>query len=346
VVLQLSAGLRARGHDTQVVAVLTPGAERDHPFVLALRDLKIPVHVLLVGGRAYLEERREVVRLAQKLGSQVLHTHGYRADILHGASARAAGARHLMTLHGFVSGTWRDRLYEWLQVRAARTADAVIAVSKPIEQRLKAAHIFSNVHVLRNAIGPVDGLSRDSARDRLALPAEVPVVGWVGRLNEEKGPDLFVRALAAAPSQLHGIMVGDGPMREKVAALAASLGMTGRLHMAGNVAGASRYFSAFDALAMTSRTEGTPMVMLEAMQAGVPVVTTMVGGIPDIVGDKEAWCCDPADLGALARAMDGAVNDKTGRERRVASAMELVVTRFDLASWIEKHEQLYRLPNS
>jgi glycosyltransferase involved in cell wall biosynthesis len=342
VALQLSRGLRQRGHDVQVAAVLTPGTEQDHPFLEALHDLGIPVHVILVRGRAYLREQRAVEQLARSLGTDVLHTHGYRADILHGSSARAVGARHVMTLHGFVSGNWRDRLYESLQLRAARSAESVIAVSQPIVDRLYASGTRENVRLVRNALGVAhDPFSRKEARQRLGLRDDLALVGWVGRLSEEKGPDLFVRALASSASHVEAVIIGDGPMREQVAQLAAELGVQHRLHMTGNVPQASRYFSALDALAMTSRTEGTPMVMLEAMNAAVPVVTTMVGGIPDVVSQQEAWCCPPGDVQALASSFAEAVQDSPLRVARIARAASLVADRFNVDRWLDDHLQVY-----
>jgi glycosyltransferase involved in cell wall biosynthesis len=340
--LQLSLGLQQRGHDVHVAAVLAPGTERAHPFLEALRDLEVPTHVIIVGGRSYLEERRAVERLSCSLATGVLHTHGYRADVLHGASARAVGARHVMTLHGFVSGTWRDRLYEHLQIRAARSADSVIAVSQPIVERLYKSGVRQTVQLLRNAQGAAkDPHSRASAREQLGLPGNLPLVGWVGRLSEEKGPDLFVRALSVSASYVHGVMIGEGPMRESVVRLAKELGVDDRLHMIGSVPQASRYFSAWDALAMTSRTEGTPMVMLEAMNAAVPVITTMVGGIPDVVGNDDAWCCPPGDVQALATSFADAIQESPLRAARISRARALVVDRFSVERWLDSHVDLY-----
>ena len=342
VLLQLSRGLRQRGHDVHVAAVLTPGTEVAHPLLEALRDLEVPTHPILVGGRSYLNERRAVERLACSLATSVLHTHGYRADVLHGASARVVGARHVMTLHGFVSGNWRDRLYEHLQLRAARSADSVIAVSQPIVERLHASGVRHTVQLLRNALGAAhDPYSRAMAREQLGLPADLALVGWVGRLSEEKGPDLFVRALSASASHVNGVIVGDGPMRESVARLAAELGVDHRLYMVGSVPQASRYFSALDALAMTSRTEGTPMVMLEAMNAAVPVITTMVGGIPDVVSNNEAWCCPPGDVQALATSLAEAIQESPLRAARISRALTLVADRFSVERWLDSHVQVY-----
>lgn len=347
VVTQLAVALRSRGHDVHVAAVLSPGSEVDHPFVSRLRSLDVPVHTLLVGARDYLRERRAIGALADSLKISALHTHGYRADVLHGAVARKAGARHVMTLHGFVGGGWRDRVYEAMQIRAARRADVVVAVSRPIVDRLREAGVERQVRLLRNALGPnPQPLTRADARRALGLSGTDTLIGWVGRLSHEKGPDLFVEALAKSPPHIGGVLVGDGPLRDAVRSLAAARGVDARLVFAGGLSDARRYLSAFDAVTLTSRTEGTPMVLLEAMWAGVPIVTTMVGGIPDVVSDREAWCCAPGDSDGLARAYVectslGSAELARACQERTLRAQSIVQRVFGIDSWVEAHEDFY-----
>ena len=341
VVLQLAEGMRQRGHDVQVAAVLTPGSARGHPFVTALQNRGVPVHPLELGSRAYLAERRAITALTRRLQPVAMHTHGYRADVLHGPLARALRIAHVMTLHGFVGGNWRDRLYESLQVRAARHADAIVAVSRPIVDRLRQAGVTERVLLLRNAMAPAqNALNRDEARAVLGIP-EVPTIGWVGRVSHEKGPDQFVAALAKVPSPVHGVLLGDGPEREAVMAQAAALGVSGRLVAPGAMADARRYLAAFDALALTSRTEGTPMVLLEAMSQSVPIVTTMVGGVPDIVSEAEALCCVPGDIDGLATAFGEVVSKADAASARAARALALVEQTFGLEPWLDAYERLY-----
>ncbi len=342
VVLQLAAGMRQRGHDVQVAAVLTPGSASGHPFVTALENRGVPVHPLELGSRAYLAERRAIAALARRLQPVAIHTHGYRADVLHGPLARALGVAHVMTLHGFVGGNWRDRLYESLQVRAARRADVVVAVSQPIVDRLQHAGAARNVQLLRNGMAPAhEALSRDAARAMLGIPADVPAIGWIGRVSHEKGPDQFVEALAKAPTSIMGVLLGDGPERANVLAQAEKLGVSSRLLSPGAIADARRYLAALDALALTSRTEGTPMVLLEAMSASVPVVTTMVGGVPDVVSEAEALCCAPGDVSALAVAFGQIVSQADAARDRAMRAFGLVERTFGIESWLDGYERIY-----
>ncbi|GAB1342504.1 glycosyltransferase family 4 protein [Gemmatimonas sp.] len=343
VVVQLASGLRGRGHDVQVATVLAPGTQHDHPVVAALREHNIPVHVLVLGTRDYLGERRAVRALLRGMNAQVLHTHGYRADAVLGDVARRDGRAHVMTLHGFVGGSRRGRFYEWLQIQAARYANGVVAVSAPIQERLRGHGITRNVHLLRNAVAPVaNAYSRTEARALLKLPADVPLVGWVGRVSHEKGPDWFVEALARTSPDMHGVFVGDGPELAACLARATQLGVRERLHSTGMVPSASRYLAAFDALALTSRTEGTPMILLEAMWAGVPIVATAVGGVPQLLTSSEARLSAAGNVDELAQAMNECVVNAPRAAARAAAARERVARDFSPTAWTEQHEALYR----
>jgi glycosyltransferase involved in cell wall biosynthesis len=127
-----------------------------------------------------------------------------------------------------------------------------------------------------------------------------------------------------------------------VLAQAEKLGVSSRLLSPGAIADARRYLAAFDALALTSRTEGTPMVLLEAMSASVPVVTTMVGGVPDVVSEAEAFCCAAEDIDALACAFGQVVVGGAAVEDRRHRARALVERNYGVEPWLDAHEQLYQ----
>lgn len=343
VVVQLTSGLRSRGHDVHVATVLAPGTEHDHPIVEALRERNVPVHVLVLGTRDYLGERRAVRELMTRLNAQLLHTHGYRADAVLGDVARAMGRANVMTLHGFVGGSRRGRFYEWLQIQAARFANGVVPVSTPIAERLRGHGIVGNVQLIRNAVAPAaEALGREEARRLLRLPLEAPLIGWVGRVSHEKGPDLFVEALSRTAPEVHGAIIGDGPELAAVQQRARELGVADRLHTTGMVAGASRYLAALDGLALTSRTEGTPMILLESMWARVPIIATKVGGVPDLLSDREAVLCAPGNIDELAAAIDSVIDLPNEAAIRAAAAHERVARECSPDIWFEKHEALYR----
>ena len=136
-------------------------------------------------------------------------------------------------------------------------------------------------------------LSRADARRALGLPATGLIAGWVGRLSREKGIDVFIDALASLTDRtIHAAILGDGPERTTESARAESIAPS-RFRWLGAVPDAARYFAAFDLFVLSSRTEGLPMVMLEAMAAGIPIVATNVGGIPDLLSSSEGMLVAP-----------------------------------------------------
>jgi glycosyltransferase involved in cell wall biosynthesis len=340
----LAAGQVRRGHDVRVAAVLD--LEPDpHPFETALAQAGVASAPIRLAHRAYRAERRALAERFVAARAQVVHTHGYRADVQAGAVARRLAIPTLSTTHGFTGGDWKNRLFEWLQVRSLRRAGAVVAVSRPQVERLRAGGVAADrIHLLPNAWGGKGGAHpRGEARRELGIPAGCFAVGWVGRLSFEKGADVLLDALARTRDPaLVACLVGDGAERARLVARARELGVHERVHWAGARPDAGRLFAAFDGFALSSRTEGTPMVLFEAIDAGVPVVATAVGGVPDVVGPDEAWLVPPEDPAALARALDELRGDPGGAARRVSAARARLAERYGLEPWLDAYERIYR----
>jgi len=339
----LAAGLTRRHHDLRVAAVLDPGPE-PHPFESLLRRYGVAVIALRLPPRAYRRERRALRELMLDARPDVVHTHGYRADVQAGAVARRLGVATVATVHGFTGGAWRNHLYEWLQQRSLRRSDAVVAVSRPLVERLRRGGVeASRLHLLLNAWGGRGAArERDEARGRLGLPRDAFVIGWVGRLSHEKGADVLLEALARTRERAGlACVIGDGPERAALEARAGQLGLASRVRWCGAVPDAGSLFAAFDVFALSSRTEGTPMVLFEAMEAGVPIVATAVGGVPDVVGDDEAWLVPPEDPGELSRALDAARVDLGAAERKVEASRRRLTARFGLDPWLDAYERIY-----
>lgn len=341
VVHMLASGHRDRGHAVSAVLSVTPSTS-EVPLADTLRDAGVDVRIVRLPARDYRAERRAVAAACAAGGARVVHTHGYRADVLHGAFA-PAGVRSVSTVHGFTGGTRRNRAYEWVQERALGRVDAVVGVSGPIVDRLREAGVPSaRLHLCRNAFAPTEPLGRDEARARLGLGPARFVVGWVGRLSHEKGPDLLPDILAALPADVTLAVVGDGPLAAGIAARAAALGVSDRLHMAGARGDAPRLARAFDAFLLSSRTEGTPIALLEAMHAGVPAVATRVGGVPDVLVDGvHGRVVGSGDVNALVQAIVALRADPAGTARRVDAARRRIAEAFAPAPWLDWYEALY-----
>lgn len=343
VVEELAAG-QARGGDRVTVAAVVEPEGADHPFVRRLSRLPVEAREVAIPHRRYLREWRELDRCLVEIDPDVVHTHGYRADVVAGRVARARSLPRVSTVHGFVGGDPKNRFYEWAQRRTLRGYDAVVAVSRSVARRLREAGLNgAPLRVLPNAWSGRSPLrERDEARDRLGLPREGTAVGWVGRLSREKGADLLLRAFARlGRPDLRITVVGDGGEAESLRTLAAGLGIADRVTFHGLVPDAASLYRAFDLFVLSSRTEGTPMVLFEAMHAEVPVVATRVGGVPDVVSGDEAMLVDPGDPAALAAAMGRALDDREAAASRAARARRRLRKDFSPGPWIERYAEVY-----
>jgi glycosyltransferase involved in cell wall biosynthesis len=345
VVQTLAIAQQDRGDDVQVAALFagSPGADADH-FSAPLRAAGVRVVVLTLAARAYVRERAAVAQLGRDAKAQIVHTHGYRPDVVDGRAARDIGAGAVTTVHGFTGGGLRNRFYEWLQVRAFRGFDAVVAVSQPLVERLTGAGVVaSRLHLIVNTWRPFGSpLGRREAREQLGVPADAFVIGWVGRVSSEKGLDVLVRALPHLGGiHAHVAVLGEGAERTSVEALLRASGEQGRLSWCGVVPDAARVFAAFDVLVLSSRTEGTPMVLFEAMWAAVPIVATRVGGIPHMLSAAEATLVPPGDPQKLAQAIRDVAEQRSAAEVRALAARQRLERESDVRSWAGAYSVVY-----
>jgi glycosyltransferase involved in cell wall biosynthesis len=275
-----------------------------------------------------------------------VHTHGYRPDIVASGAARARRIPTVTTVHGFTGGDFKNRLYERLQLRSFRRFDAVVAVSLPLAQRLSEQGVRrERLHLLPNAYAATEPpCTRAAARARLGVASDGVRIGWVGRLSPEKGADVLVDAVAHLrhSTRVPVSVVGDGADGAALRARAAERGVGEQITWHSTVPNAGRLLPAFDVLVLSSRTEGTPMVVLEAMAAGVPIVATRVGGIPDILSPREALLVQSEDPTALARAIDAVLAEPSSAMTRARAARCRLDTDFALAPWLTRYEAIYR----
>ena len=346
VVRQLATGLTGRGHEVRVVCRLAEDEDpASHPLVSTLELANVAVEILQLPHRAYGRERTSLAALIREFDADVVHTHGYHMDVVGARAARLAGVPRVATAHGFTGGGLKNRIFEFLQRRSYRSADAVIAVSKTLADRLgRDAAVAPAVHYLQNAwVRRSDRLPRERARLALGLDVDGFVVGWVGRMSREKGSDVVVEALChPSAADLTLCMVGDG---SQLADLRSSEGADeagASIVWPGGVPDAGRLFAAFDVFVLSSRTEGTPMVLFEAMDAVVPLVATRVGGVPDVVDSAEALLVDPEDPIALREAVLSVIAQPEAARHRAEHAKARLSAAFGPGAWLDAHETLYR----
>jgi glycosyltransferase involved in cell wall biosynthesis len=342
VVHALAAGQQRRHHEVHVIVLREPGTAE--PLIAAqLRESNVAVISVVLPSRAYWTQLRILHEHFARLAPDVIHTHGYLPDVLSMLLMPRISARRVSTVHGFIGGTRRGRFYEWLQCRAYRWVDAVAVSQKLAKDLVQRGVPVGRVHFIANAAVAIENpLGRAAARERLGIPSAAFSIGWVGRVSREKGLDVLIDALPAL-SELHArvTVIGDGPKRAELDESARQIGDATAIAWAGVIPDAARLLRAFDVLVISSRTEGTPMILLEAMAIGVPVVTTAVGGIPDVVTNDEAILVPSENPVALAAAIQSVHDDRDAAMERAQRAVLRLATSFSAENWLTQYDRLY-----
>lgn len=259
----------------------------------------------------------------------IVHSHGYRADVL--AALLRCGRRRaayrpafVMSVHGFIRTGLLFRALTKLNEICLRAADLVIATSAQEAGRLNAKGI-RNVRFISNGVRPLPQAPRDYLADQLGVRATQRVL-YVGRLSPEKRPDLFLgvaRTLAGRRPDLDFVVIGGGPLDERMRAMAESPVLADRTYFAGLRRDVGQLLRGADVLVCPSDTEGTPRVVIEAMIGGVPVVATRVGGLPDLVADGTTGVLvPPGAVDLLAEAVEGLLTHPEQARRMACAAAE------------------------
>jgi glycosyltransferase involved in cell wall biosynthesis len=271
----------------------------------------------------------------------VVHTHSAKAGALgRRAAARAGVPRIVHTLHGFpfhdFQPAWRRAAYVAIERRLGRDTHMFLAVGTAVAAeavRLRIA-LPERVRTIPPAVDnlPVQaGLAaRGVARRRLGLPTGLRLMGTVGRIDYQKAPEDWIDALASIQSDdVWGMWIGDGPMREDLLAYARRRGVDRRLVVLGYRDDVRELLPAFDVFVMASRYEGLPCVLIEAIQAQVPVVATAVNAVPDVVVPGETGLLVPAGRPELlGRAVRYLLDNPEAAARMSRAAGERVADRY------------------
>jgi glycosyltransferase involved in cell wall biosynthesis len=363
-VAYLTAGLEPRGYHTTLVAGSLARGESSMSFVA--EGLEVPViHVdELHREISPARDLVAIVRLAglmRKERPHILHTHTAKAGAIGRLAALLAGdARPLIivhTFHGHVLRGYFDpvrtfgfRLFErWL----ARITTALVAVSPQVRDDLvrlgvAPARKFAVVRLgieLDERVA-ADGPTRAETRRAMGIAPDRFVVGWIGRMTGVKRTNDVLRAVARLRERGVDAMlclVGDGPDRDDVERRASELGVMRHCLFLGYQEEVGRFFSAFDAFVLTSVNEGTPVTTIEALAAGVPVVATRVGGVPDVVRDGvDGFLVESGAIDDLADRLERLAADPALRAGMGEAGRARVLPRYAVDRLIDDVDRLYR----
>jgi glycosyltransferase involved in cell wall biosynthesis len=308
-VVDLAVALRARGWPVEVACSI--GGVRAG----ALAEAGVPVSVL-VGGLAKRRVSgrygRALRRLIQEHRPAVVHAHLYASAAAAVLATRGLSVPIVLTEH--TEAPWRGRTARAVSRLVYRRVDHVIAVSSAIRNALVGAYGVppGRVDVLLPAT------TTPTAVARCGTGAPGGVVGVVGRLVPEKGVDVFLGAAALVTSVVPSarfVVIGDGPLRAALEERVDSLGLRGAVTFTGFRPDAPQLIAGLDVLVVPSRSDGSPLVVCEAMAAGIPVVASRVGGLPDLVAHGDSGLLvRPEDVEDLARTLVSLLMDPAGAQ--------------------------------
>jgi glycosyltransferase involved in cell wall biosynthesis len=265
-------------------------------------------------------------------------------------SARPRALVH--TFHGHVLTGYfdpaRERLFCAIERALARRTHALIAVSSQVRDDLVRLRIAPAEKIVVVQYGfDLDRRVRRSpeararGRERLHVDGAEFVVGWAGRLTAIKRPLDLVRAIAGLEGGLLAI-AGDGEQRAETEALARALGVANRVRFLGHVDDVGSWYHALDAFLLTSANEGTPVAVIEALAAGVPVAATDAGGTRTVVDDGETgFLAAVGDVAALARHLERLRDEPALRTRLGELGARRMRERFSTERMVDEVERVY-----
>src|SRR5579863_2676896 len=339
ILLYLAREQQQRGHQVTLGSMRDPGTPQT-PFEALAASYGVNVVPLRIAPRPTPRVRGALLSCARDLQAQLLHSHGYKANILLGLVPGGARPPAVATLHGWTTsrGLSRLRLYEWLDARALGRLEAAVVVARSmLELPALRALPPSKRHLIENGIPPRATRLADLAAQGVPAPPaalldfmqRAPTLLAIGRLSAEKNFAQLIEAFARARPQggnTHQLLIiGEGAQREALARQIETTGLAPAVKLGGYLAGADRLLAQAAGFVMSSLTEGLPLVLLEALQWQVPILATSVGAIPDLLRGGAGQLLPAGDLdaltGGLARLMQAPAAAAAGEpDARYSSA--------------------------
>lgn len=348
--LQLIEGLKGEGID--VVMASGPSQQPEEDPQKFSQRFHIPYYPLSHLRRAINPLRDTIalfaiIALIRRERPTLLHTHTTKAGMLGRIAGGMTRTKTIHTPHGHLFygyfGKGKERLYVFLERLAARFCDRIITISEDerreylrrgVGNEEKVVTIYNGIDIRRF---PGD---KRKVRAELGIAQQVPIVGFVGRLEEVKGPHLFVEAameIGNTLPQAHFLMVGDGPMKEELMNKAKG---NPHCHFMGHREDIPDVIAALDLLLIPSLNDGFNLAAVEAMASAKPIIATAVGGLPEVVGDG-GILVKPEDVKGLAQEATQLINAPDLRKKIGAEGRKRAETLFDWGVCLQRTLDTY-----
>lgn len=302
-------------------------------------------------GRLDIKSIREIRKLLLNRKIDIIHSHDYKSDFYALMASLKLKVYRIATCHNWNTFNQRLKWYSRIDKYLLRFFDLVIAVSPLVKKELVENGIKSNkAQIISNGVNLDEfdcnaSVNKDSLRSQLGIPNNCTIIGCVGRLSPEKGFEYFIHAakivLRDYPRTCF-LIIGEGPEKEKLCGLSASLGIGENTFFAGLRGDVAALYRIMDVFAVTSLYEGLPMVLLEAMASQRPVVSTNVGGIPQLIEDRfNGLLVEPGNVIELADSIKLLLADKKQAELFSKRSYTKVVKEFSSRAMADNYHKSY-----
>lgn len=286
--------------------------------------------------------------LAKTQEATILHSHGYKGNILLGSvPSQLRTVPAISTIHGWTAVRRLSRLWWYVvldkfflrRMNATVSVNSVACIGSPM------AESFVVPNGMTSLTFPDRCVLADSEPELIRFCNGAFVVGVISRLSDEKGLEYLIHAveeLVQSGRDVKAVILGEGPQRESLQRCLAASKLTDRILLAGYRPKAHRYLPLFDVFVLPSLTEGLPMTLLEAMQAGVPIVASRVGGIPGLLKQGALGVLvEPGDSRGIRIAIDQLYIDRAKGVSMAAAAREEAVSNYSSRRMAEQYARIY-----
>ena len=332
--------------DSEVALAVLLNAYNPHEELADLsRSAGVPVDVLRCGHQMDASTILSLGRIVRRRDVDVVHSHGYKADIYTRLAKAGIRARIDATCHNWTDQTRALRAYGWIDRRVLRSFDAVGAVSRDVAARLARAGLSHHkVEVIPNGVRvPVSPNCETS--EPVDPHAAGITIGMVGRLVREKGFQYVVTAAKKVLSvypQVQFVIAGEGPDRDELTEAIRALGLQNSFRLLGFVSDMEGFYRASDIVILPSLLEGMPMSVLEAMAHARPVIATRVGAIPEVIEDgRTGVLVEPRDVQGLTESILYLAGDSALRGAIGRRSQQRVLEHFSSRAMASRYLRLY-----
>jgi glycosyltransferase involved in cell wall biosynthesis len=359
-VVLLNAGLDRGGYDCLLVTGsegANEGSLRDLALSSDLRLAMIPELGREIAPWSDFVTVVKLYRLMRRERPHVVHTHTAKAGFVGRIAARLAGVPvvlhtfHGHVFHGYFSPA-KTRLFLLIERLGARLSTRIITISPRLREEIAQFGVTGSERIEVIPLGfelemfASQPRGAGDFRRSLGLPAAATLVGAVGRLVPIKNIPLLLEAVALARQEdpdIRVVLVGDGALREELEVEAEALGLGQAVIFTGWRHDLASVYADLDAVVISSHNEGTPASLIEAMATGCPVVSTRVGGVPDLIADGETGrLVPPGEREALAAALLELFREQERTARMAELAQRQVLERHQARRLVADVDRLYR----